>query len=541
MAKKLINATSFVSKCVLSLMLASCCPGVSSCSKDSTGTEEGGGSSSDKKTTVRITPDRTTVLRNPLNGWTVYLGRTWNGNSWTATQDAAGPKSNYDAMPTPDGTVKVQDWASTAYLRAPWAKMEPTEGAYFWKDPNSDYYKLLKSVTDRGLRLSFRIVVDGRDQGQNTPLYVVNTPGAKYFTHTDGGKECKTSYPDCPIFQEKYEKFLTAFAEEFNNSDLVDFIDGYGFGKWGECHSMLYSDGNANTLKIPVFEWVTSLYARLFTEVPLLMNYHRVLAVGNDAGFGAVNKDTEGMLKSCIDKGYSLRHDAFGMSDYYQTWEKEYAKAWNFKRPIVMEGGWITGGQHRYWVFEPGCREGHPEDVRQIEYDRSAEAHVNMMDLRTVNEIKTFFNPCFDLVKKFVAEGGYRLYPDQVSVPEALVNGTKTFANHRWINLGFGYCPNNIPQWNYRYKVALALLDSSDKVKAVFVDTDSDPSKWINGTPTSYKFEFTPSGVPAGEYTWAIGLVDTKKSGNPIGLQMAVKSTLLTSTGWAKVASVKVK
>ncbi len=539
MAKKIFNATSLVSKCVMALMLASCCPGVSSCSKDSTGDGEGGGNSTGKKT-VKIAVDRTSTLHNPLNGWTVYLGRNWNGTSWTASDSK---KDNYDAITTPSGKVKVSDYASTVYLRAPWSKMEPTEGAYFWLDENSDYSKLLKSATDRGMRLAFRIVVDGRDQGQNTPLYVVNTPGAKYFTHTvgTGGTIYKTSYPDCAIFQAKYEKFLRAFAEKFNDYDLVDFIDGYGLGLWGECHSMLYSDGNANTLKIPVFNWITSLYAELFTEVPLLMNYHRVLAVGNAAGFGAVNPDTEGMLQSCIDKGYSLRHDAFGMSDYYQTWEKDYAKKWNNKRPIVMEGGWITDGTHRYWVFEPGCREGHPEDVRAIEYARSAEARVNMMDLRTNNEIKTFFNPSFDIVKKFIAEGGYRLYPDQVVIPEEVTNDQETSIKHRWTNLGFGYCPNNIPQWGYRHKGAIALLDSSNAVKAVFVDTDAEPSNWLKGYPKTYTFKFTPSGIPAGQYTWAIGIVDTKKAGNPIGIQIATKSTLKTASGWTKVGAVTVK
>ena len=53
------------------------------------------------------------------------------------------------------------------------------------------------------------------------------------------------------------------------------------------------------------------------------------------------------------------------MHDYYQDWEKEFARKWNFRLPILMEGGWITDGTHRYWIDGSGnYREGHPVDVR---------------------------------------------------------------------------------------------------------------------------------------------------------------------------------
>ena len=95
------------------------------------------------------------------------------------------------------------------------------------------------------------------------------------------------------------------------------------------------------------------------------------------------------------------------MNGYYQDWEKEYAARWNYKRPIIMEGGWITGGTHRYWIDPSGeYRQGHPEDVRQGEFNASAEAHVNMMDFRIGDETNSWFTKSFSLVKRFIAEGG---------------------------------------------------------------------------------------------------------------------------------------
>lgn len=95
----------------------------------------------------------------------MYLGRTWDENFWA--------KEGYDVMPVGEGkTVKVSDYASTCYLRTSWSSLEPEEGKYQWLDKDSRISKLFQSVRKRKLRLAFRIVVDSRDQGQNTPIYV---------------------------------------------------------------------------------------------------------------------------------------------------------------------------------------------------------------------------------------------------------------------------------------------------------------------------------------------------------------------------------
>lgn len=481
---------------------------------------------------VNLSPDKTTVLRNPLNGWVLYLGRSWDENFWTT--------QGYDHMVVSDSgeTVRVSDYASTCYIRTSWRSLEPEEGKYVWDDPDARLTKLFQSALDRGMRLSFRIVVDGRDQGLNTPQYVFDA-GAEWYPDPNekGERVRKSPYPDDPVFQKKYEKFIKALARKFNDPAQVDFIDAYGLGKWGEAHSMVYKDyGN----KAKVFEWVTSLFSRYFTKVPLIINYHRLVAANNTTGWGDVAPDTEQLLQSAIDKGYSLRHDAFGMNGYYQSWEEEYAAKWNYRLPIIMEGGWITGGTHRYWIDPSGdYREGHSEDVRLGEFNTSAKAHVNMMDFRIGDETNSWFAKSFDLVKRFVSEGGYRLYPDQLSLPVTAGKGQRAVITHRWNNLGWGYCPTNIPQWNQKYKVAFALLDDKGNVHQVFVDKQTDLSQWLKDKPTSYRFDVKLKGVPVGVYAWAVGLVDTTKN-NAIGLQVAVSDGLLDS-GWVKLSTVTVK
>lgn len=478
-----------------------------------------------KNVVTSVQPDTEKVLRNPLNGWVMYAGRTWNENFWT--------ENGYDNILTSEGTrVKVSDYANTMYLRTSWSMFEPEEGKYAWNDPDSRLMKLLNSALKRNMKLAFRIVVDCRDQGQNTPKYVFEA-GAQGFPDPNNPK-VMSPYPDDPVFQEKYSKFIAAMAKHFNDPDKVDFIDAYSLGKWGESHATIYKDYKK---KHEVFDWMTSLYTREFNKIPLIVHYHRM--IGDTLSWDSPRKDSKQLIESAIKKGYSLRHDAFGMTGYYEQWEKDFAKEWNFRRPILMEGGWITAAHHRYWRDPSGkYREGHAEDVRRGEYEASAEAHVNTMDLRINDETRSWFGDCFDLVKRFTVEGGYRLYPSEITAPDACRSGETVTVSHTWENMGWGYCPTNIPQWNQKYKVGIALINSKGEVVKTFVDDNTDLSKWIKGSSTGYKTTLNLD-VPKGKYKWAIGLID-KTKGNRIGLQMAVPDNQ-EQGGWLILNTIKIK
>lgn len=473
---------------------------------------------------VTFKPDTVRVLRNPLCGWVMYVGRGWDADFWQ--------KEGYDAMSVGDSTVRVSDYANTCYIRTSWSSMEPEEGKYFWLDPSSKLNRLLKSATDRGMKLAFRIVVDCRDQGQNTPLYVKEA-GAKGF-QDPGNPKNWSPYPDDPVFQEKYAKFLKALATEFNDPDKVDFIDAFGLGKWGEAHGLVYGDYSK---KEQVFNWITTLYTKTFTRIPLIINYHRLVA--DTVSWAPVHPRSQALLESAIGKGYSLRHDAFGMTGYYEQWEKDFARKWNFRRPIIMEGGWITKAHHRYWIDPSGrYRQGHSEDVRLGEYTDAREGRVNMMDFRINDEVRSWFGTSFNLVKAFIAHGGYRLYPSSATLPGEAKAGSEVTLRSRWENIGWGYCPTNIPQWNQKYKVGYALFKDGRAVR-VFVDKQSDLSTWLLGKPADCTLAASLDGLAKGKYEWRMALVDTTKGNRP-GLEIAVDAALLDG-GWLKVKEMTIR
>lgn len=474
--------------------------------------------------TTNIKPDTTRVLRNPLNGWVMYMGRQWDENFWT--------ERGYDNISVGDSTVRVSDYANTCYIRTSWSSLNPQEGVYVWQNPDHRITKLFRSALDRNMKLAFRIVVDSRDQGQNTPLYVKEA-GAKGFQDPNN-PAIWSPYPDDLVFQEKYAAFISALAADFNDPDKVDFIDAYGLGKWGEAHGVKYGDYNK---KEEVFQWITDVYTRTFSRIPLVINYHRL--VGDTISWAPAHERSQALLEDAIAKGYSLRHDAFGMTGYYEQWEKNFASKWNYRRPIIMEGGWITGAHHRYWRDPSNrYREGHPEDVRLGEFLDARQGHVNMMDLRVNDETRSWFATSFDLVKRFTVEGGYRLYPSSVSLPDRVSQRhPQVTLSSVWENLGWGYCPTNIPQWNQKYKLAYALLQNGS-VKRIFVDHASDLSTWLHGSPTKCTLSATLDTLAKGTYQWAIGLVDTTHDNHP-GLEISVDSNRL-SDGWVILNNVKI-
>ena len=127
-----------------------------------------------------------------------------------------------------------------------------------------------------------------------------------------------------------------------------------------------------------------------------------------------------------------------------------------------------------------------------------------------------------------------------MTVPTTAESGETVCLSHVWENLGWGYCPNNIRQWHYRYKPAFVLLDSEGKVVRTFVDRQSEPSEWIKGKPGSHSFGADLKGIAPGEYTWAIGIADTMR-GNRKGLNIAVDREHLTPEGWFKLEKVTIR
>ena len=63
---------------------------------------------------------------------------------------------------------------------------------------------------------------------------------------------------------------------------------------------------------------------------------------------------------------------------------------------------------------------------------------------------------------------------------------------------------------------------------------------WIKGSPKTYTSGFALSGVSAGQYTWAVGIVDSTKD-NAIGIYISARDEYQTPDGWVKLSDITVK
>ena len=530
--KKYVN---LINKSVYAALLIS----LVACSKDNAG-ETDPSAIPEGYTEVKVTPERTKMIRNPFNGWVLYSG-LGDGLSETFWED-------YDNFQSSEGIVNVSDYASVLYIKGAWSDMNPEENVYIWQDgvntkPAQRLRMLMEGAEERGLKLAFTFSVDSRDKHYNiTPDWVKDkTNGKGGFTSTTGSTPVWSPYPDDPTFQECWTKFITAFAEKFNDPTRVEFISGLALGKWGESHTVIYSTGaNNDDPKEAVVNFLSDLLINAFTKVPVVVNYHRSFASTKGEG---IDPDSETLLDKLVNKGFSLRHDAFGMKHYYMDWERSYVKKWNYKRPVIMEGGWVKSS-HGSSLKGDGYADY--AEVRQGEFDEARGACVNMMDFRyssdMVNgETASWFNDAFNLVNEFIAEGGYRIYPDRVILPEEVTLGDEITIRHSWTNLGWGYCPTNIPQWANRFKVTFALLDSSTgQPVALFQDDAAQPHEWIKGSQKTYTLNTKVENVAPGSYIWAVGIVDKIYENTKIGINLAAKENI-TDDGWLKLHEVTVK
>ncbi|MHC4535853.1 MAG: beta-galactosidase [Planctomycetota bacterium] len=127
------------------------------------------------------------------------------------------------------------------YIRLAWAYLEPQEGKFNWDVIDS----IIDKWVGKGLKISFRIScketsTDRVEQQYATPKWVVEA-GAKGGFYRSG-KKVGPDGPwepvfDDPVFIEKLENFLRAFARRYDGKPWLRYVDIGSIGDWGEGHT----------------------------------------------------------------------------------------------------------------------------------------------------------------------------------------------------------------------------------------------------------------------------------------------------------------
>jgi hypothetical protein len=467
--------------------------------------------------TLLLQPDTVSLIRNPAMGWTLYddaSGGVANAaNYWAALDQAA------------------RQHASNLYIRWRWTDMEPQEGHYAWMYDNN-FKALIQGAKDRGLKLCFRIYMDGKDNlYQATPDFV-RLAGAQGYMSKGSVDSNWTPYADDPVFQAKFANFVHAFADEFDDPEVVDFIDGYNLGWWGEGNYVTYKNpANATA----VLNWIVNLYSTSFQKILLVIN------------LGASTAGRDYVHQFVLEQnGYIMRFDAMG-SQWLSTDRKNYLKS------IFPGIGFIA--ESCYWSCntddcKPWRTWSNPpdnlynssstwKDVYTNTYNQSIAANANCLDLREAVETSGWLSRVPELVQAFKINGGYRLYPSQVSLPAKISLGTSFKIGHQWKNMGVGVCPNNNMRWNNKYKAAFALIEpGTGTVKKILTDANANPANWLKTSYNNYVLDATVENIPPGNYYFAVAIINTEN--NKPGLNIALENPTVINK-WIKLSEVTVE
>lgn len=451
-------------------------------------------------------PDTISVIHNPCTGWSIYT-------------DGYIPKSADDYYKGMENCGALA-YATSLYIRLPWALLEPEEGKYAWIY-NEEFKKLIAGAKERNIKLAFRVYYDNKDYRiPVSPRYLIDAGAEGYQSNTN----IWSPYADDPVFLSKLDKFLKAMGKEFNDPNITDYVDGCGLGTWGEGFNAVYKDKKN---KNDVLYTVARSYARHFNKVIVAINAHS--DIGNP------------QLKTLADEDDIIfRHDAIGSRVWFEPTQSQLMIDYFPQHFTIAESmWWLSQGPNTSLYTNEQFRDW--REVMDFTYSEAKRIRANLLDLRNVPEASTLWmKQAKDLVDSFNQKAGYRLTPTKVTFSSKIKHNENYTICHTWKNSGWGVCPNNNSHWNHKYKVAFALLPmNSDEPKEIVIDENTDPSEWLSENDTDYTCN-CKFNVPKGKYRLAIGIVD-KTQHNKIGIILAVSNRTRLSNGWLPLSNVTVK
>ena len=127
-----------------------------------------------------------------------------------------------------------------------------------------------------------------------------------------------------------------------------------------------------------------------------------------------------------------------------------------------------------------------------------------------------------DFCRRLGNHVGYHFVLEEAGLPKSFVTTRPLHLQWKWLNDGIAYLYEPC-------HVALALLDSSDKVVQRQWLAGSNPKRWVPGESTTEKLDVAFTSIPAGTYKLAVGLF-LKQSETLPAYRLGIQGR--TSEGW---------
>jgi len=419
------------------------------------------------------------------------------------------------------------------YIRLSWAYLEPEEGRFDWDVIDN----IIEKWTEKGLGIAFRIScketsTDRIEQQFATPKWVMEA-GAKgdYYRHgeivgPDGPWE---PVFDDPVFLEKLENFLRAFAARYDGKSWLRYVDIGSIGDWGEGHTWA---GSRIDYTMDQKKTHLDLYCKYFRKTQLIVTDDFVYTVKNPE-----NRDA--LHEYVMQQGISYRDDSPLVNGYLQGYADTYTvRSPAFfadmyrKAPTVFElehypkvkreGNWTAAEGSAISKYAPGKTgpdffRGALDLLHATYIGYHGDAHDWLTD-----------NP--KLTVELLNRCGYWFFLHHVDVTDPLRIGQRNTLEMVWENRGVA--PAYHP---YVLKVRLA------GPKTVDVDLESGNRRWMPVTTDGvYREDYIvpiPDGTPPGQYELKLKLYSNDENKDVL---LALDPALLDEENYYQIATVQV-
>lgn len=421
------------------------------------------------------------------------------------------------------------------YIRLAWSYLEPKEGQFDWAVID----RIIEKWTAHGLGIAFRIScketnIDRIEQQFATPRWVMDA-GAK-GGHYRMGETVGPEGPwepvwDDPVFLEKLERFLAAFAARYDGKPWLRYVDIGSIGDWGEGHCWA---GSRKDLSFAVRKLHVDLHLKYFKRTQLVISDDYVFHLFDLGERAALHRHIQA-------NGISYRDDSIMVDGVYSDLSagdrftvrspEFFADAFP-STPTVLElehygkikslGNWDARSGSSASRFGRG--QSGPEVFRgaiDLLHATYIGYHGNAREWLTDNP---------ELTKELLNRCGYWLFPTSIEMPQTLVAGeTASFV----LVLGNrGVAPPYAP-----YELRIKLTRPGVRVVQA---VKSDCKSWSPGLPVSLPHQMSlPADLRAGDYALAIGLFDVSGAKERV-VEFALNEEARDSDGYYELVRVNV-
>jgi len=419
------------------------------------------------------------------------------------------------------------------YIRLAWAYLEPQEGQFNWDVIDS----IIDKWVGKGLKISFRIScketsTDLIAQQYATPKWVMEAGAmGDYYRR---GKKVGADGPweplfNDPVYLEKLENFLRAFARRYDGKAWLRYIDVGSIGDWGEGHT---SSGSQIEYGYDQRKVHVDLYCKYFRKTQIIISDDFVYCIRD-------LQDRQKMHQYILKQGISYRDDSIlvngylrGHSDTYTVRSPEFfADVWRV-RPTVFELEHY-GSVKRYGNWSGKAEsslEKYGKGKTGEDFFRGALAllHATYIGYHGYAHEWLADNP--GLTVELLNRCGYWLFLHHVTISDVLESGEPHTIQLAWENRGVApvYHP-------YILKVRLVGPDNID------FEFESGSRKWMpEPAGTIYHESYVlkiPAGLRPGVYRLKIKLY-SKEEGQDVFL--ALDPELLDGQNFYTVTSMNI-